>query len=157
MLHDAYLANLEEARRFEDFVSDIYFDVFKMPIYIYRSRDYQVHKGESRSGHEIKYDRRFRRTGNLFIETAERWNSDVDFRAAGINGKGCYLIIGDYKRFWELPFTFLRGAEGHCEHKEKATSRGFLFPVAKADKWASRIYQAPVEDVETGATVEGEW
>src|SRR5262245_52806726 len=112
-LHSKYGSNLEEAKCFEDFVSDVLYGA-GLPIHIYRSRHYQVSRGESRSGLEVKLDRSFRNTGNLYIETSERWNGVVSLRPAGIYGKNWLYAIGDFYHFWIFATKVLQNLEKDC-------------------------------------------
>lgn len=142
-LHPNYAANLEQAREFEDFVADVLYERAGMVIHVYRSRRHQVAYGECRVGLEIKLDRKWRDTGNLFIETEERHNTSVPFKPAGING-GCWLyVIGDYVKFWLFAAAALRlMAEQPALYRPvmNGTAKGFLLPIGEADRWAARIF-----------------
>jgi len=106
--------------------------------------------GENAAGLEIKYDGRWQQTGHLYIETADR----VD------GGGGIYrqnntrnLLIGDYDKCWVFSISQLRQLDQmvdvydddpaarpvrvpHYKHVEnpRSNSRGFLLPVADADR-----------------------
>jgi hypothetical protein len=142
-LHKDYTPNLKMAGEFEDFVSDVFYWRFGTPVHVYRSRKFQVAVGESRAGVEVKLDLLWRQTGRLFIETAERWNEQVEMRPAGIHGPGWLYVVGDFSRFWVFGTRTLRllESEGSFVKKEIATARGFVLPVANADRWASRIFE----------------
>ena len=73
-MNDRYTTDLQRGLEYQDFVFDQLRMIDGMPIFLgaYSSVKYQCGKGESPSGLEIKYDAKFRQTGNLFIETAEK-------------------------------------------------------------------------------------
>lgn len=152
-LHDKYEDNLRDAQAFEDFVSDTLFDHAAFALHTYRSPVYQRLKGESRPGLEVKYDRRFRDTGNLYIETEERWNTEVKFRPAGICKEGTtWYVIGDYGKFWLFAVTTLRNCQPHCKSpKDTPTAKGFLLTIDKADKWAAWIFDSEKIDKQAQA------
>ena len=62
---------IEDGVRFQDFVVDLAWQA-GLVIAQYASKTYQLAIGESRSGVEIKYDKRRAETGNLCIEVAEK-------------------------------------------------------------------------------------
>jgi hypothetical protein len=140
--HADYQPNLEAAREFEDYVSDVLNDRLGLVVYVYRSRRYQSSKGESRCGLEIKFDRKFRDTGNLFIETAERWSEDVAMKPAGIYGSNWLYAIGDYTTFWVFGTAILRLHQEACEAKKTDTAEGFVLALDKADKWCLHKIEA---------------
>ena len=137
-LHEAYRDNLEAANRFEDYVERKLY-CKGLPVGVYRSLTFQKTYGESRAGIEIKYDLRFRETGNLFIEFAERHNKNVNMKPAGICGKGWGFCIGDYHKIWLFSMTMLKLLHANRSKYrvvEHDTAKGFLLPVEDADKHA---------------------
>lgn len=142
--HETYDANLDDAQKFEDYVERKLYDR-GLPIGVHRSRCFQFAYGESRAGVEIKYDRKYQQTGNLFVETAERHHKDVEMKPAGIYGKGWLLAIGDYHRLWLFGMTTLKHlhtatVEGAPRYQRRVTStaEGFLLSVTEADKFAEQ-------------------
>ncbi len=85
-------------------------------------------------GMEIKYDRVFRKTGNFYIETAEkRRASNPVFLASGIYAPEsvCHTyVIGDYDGFVGLSKKTLSAMcqQDICPASGNDTSRGFLLP-----------------------------
>jgi hypothetical protein len=131
-----YQEKLIEASEFQDFVSDMLYDT-GIPINLYTSKKYQYNKGESRAGFEIKHDRQFESTGNLFIEVKERHDPEGQYVPSGILRKDntLFYVIGDYKR------TFLFGKKQLIkliktqkfrlvENGDK-TGIGYLIPVVR--------------------------
>jgi hypothetical protein len=135
--HDKYDENLKEAQLFEDHACQKLYEA-GMVVVPYRSRSWQSRYGESRAGVEIKYDKNRNKTGNLFIEIEEKWGEEAEWKPSGIFGKGVFLCIGDYHKIWLIGFNVLKRVYATDAHKDVATktARGFLLPVALADKVA---------------------
>lgn len=156
-LHANYKSNLEAAKVFEDFVYD---QMYRLGVCIvrYGTLEYQ-RVGENRAGLEIKLDRKFRQTGNLFIETYERYNSTVDFKPAGCLSpdNSWWYAIGDYEGFYLFGKQMLarmndhkNGNGGlHYKHVETETSKGFLLPVSDAGKYADRVINPEASTIPT--------
>jgi hypothetical protein len=145
-LHSNYAANLHEAKDFEDFVFDTLMHERRLLVGGYKSRHYQTIHGESFTGVEVKLDRKFRQTTNLFIETAERPSKASEMKPAGIYHESSpwLIVIGDYSTFWAICSQSLRliHEASVCREVDTETSKGFLLPVCKADrhcafKWES--------------------
>jgi hypothetical protein len=147
-LHANYQANLDEAKDFEDFVFDTLLYERKFVCGGYKSRHYQTLHGESLTGVEVKLDRKFRSTGNLWIETQERPSVAHEYAPAGIYHKaGPWLIvIGDYSTLWAIASQSLRliHEANVCREveNETKTGRGFLLPSCKADRHAAFKWEA---------------
>jgi hypothetical protein len=101
-----YARDLESGLRFEDFVTDVFYD-HGLPIVGWSSRRYQS-RGENRAGVEIKFDRNYARTRNLFIETAECPTTAHPMKPAGIYDERNWLfVIGDYSTLYVFARTQL--------------------------------------------------
>lgn len=148
MRHASYLANLEAAKVFEDFVYD---QMYRIGVCIvrYGTVHYQCGVGENRAGLEIKLDRKFRQTENLFIELAEKSHeSNAEWKPAGClaQDNSWWYAIGDYQGFYLFGKQLLsrlherKGAigEDHYAHVETKTAKGFLLPIADADRYADK-------------------
>jgi len=141
---EKYAECLEAGQRFEDFVTDVLYRN-GIPVVGHASRQYQL-RGENKAGIEIKFDRRFAETRNLYIETEERSHPDRPHVVQG----GIYrpdnswlYLIGDRSILFIFSKTMLRGlhARGSYAPVEIATSRGFLLPELAARRYAARIIQ----------------
>lgn len=97
--------------------------------------------GENRQGLEIKLDRKFVQTSNLFIETRERarlsgggftrWKMSGPFR----RDNNRWLLIGDYMRLWVFHSAVLRAESATGWRKiYNITAEGFLLPVKAASR-----------------------
>ncbi len=145
--HDDYDRQLKDGQKYEDFVADTLYE-HGIPIWVYRSHEYQMKRGESRAGLEIKYDRRHAETGNLFIETAERPHESKEFRAAGIyhRDENWLYAIGDYDVIYMFATTTLQKLDRQesqsgelCrDHVCTNTSKGFLISKDQAEYEANR-------------------
>lgn len=137
---------MESAALYQDFVVDVCFNTLGLAIVMYTSRAYQLTVGESRTGVEIKHDEMYARTGNLWIECAEKARPRAgDYVPAGIfRGDNSWLyVIGDYDTIYLFSKVLLQGlsASGKWpiqENKTK-TSKGFLLKQKDAEKYAAAI------------------
>lgn len=140
-LHDKYEQNLAEAKEFECFVSDTLMHECAIIPCVYMGKHHQTLYGESLTRLEIKYDRKFRSTGNLFIETAESCHESKAMRPAGIrhDSNPWLFVIGDYSTFWVFATRCLQREteSGHLRMVATATSVGFLLPIESADQIAA--------------------
>lgn len=145
-LHDSYESNLAEGKDFEDFV----FDTLQHELYIvscgYKSRHYQTVYGESMTGVEVKLDKKFRGSGNLFVEISETHHPSSPLKPSGIyHDAGPWLIvIGDKSTFWAFVTKHLRDAHKSGKFREvpTATSRGFLLPIEDAERISAFKWEA---------------
>ncbi len=89
-------------------------------------------------GAEIKRDGKFRETGNLYIEVAEKAHpNNGNYVPSGIcrEDNSWLYIIGDEKTFYVLSPKILRMMTGRYKHVQTPTSKGFLLPVRDAEKY----------------------
>lgn len=127
---------LEEAAQFQDYVADLFYNI-GLPINLYTSYKYQIEKGESRAGVEIKYDKSFEGTGNLYIETQERYNENKPYVPSGINRNDntIFYAIGNKKRVLVFCKKQLKELIKKLDLKEieinKKTSKGYILPVVR--------------------------
>ena len=93
-----------------------------------------------KQGWEIKYDRKFRETRNLYIEVEEKTNkNNKNFVNSGIfrvDNTWLY-IIGDYKTIYILSKTQLQRCYKKNRYKivQTLTSIGMLIPILVVDKF----------------------
>ena len=125
---------------YQDFIVDLAWKQ-GLVIALYSSEEYQKGVGESRTGAEIKYDANYARTGNLYIETAEKaYPRDGDYYPSGIYAhEATWLyIIGDYDTVFLFPKKLLVMLDKAERYRRviKETSLGFLIPDADAKKYA---------------------
>jgi len=145
-LHSNYESNLAEAKEFELFVSDTLAHSLAILPCVFRSKHYQTLYGESLTGVEIKLDKQFRATGNLFIETEESPHESREKSPAGIyhHTSPWLFVIGDNHTIWVFSTTCLKREHISGKHRNvrTPTASGFLLSVGVADTIAARKWEA---------------
>lgn len=138
-----YQTLLEEGLKFQDFVTMELMRRGVLTILCFRSQQYQYRVGESANGVEIKLDKRFRQTGNLYIEIAERTSTDKQFSPSGIHrpDNTWLWVIGDYKTLYIFAKNVLQLVQKRFIPVITATSKGYLMPVGDAKKLAAKIIE----------------
>jgi hypothetical protein len=149
--NEYYHQMLKESLEYQDFVGEILCK-HGIPLTFYTSEKYQKTKGENVQGFEIKLDKIFIETKNLYIETSEKSNPSMDrYTPSGIYRKdnGWLYIIGNYSIIFIFQTTLLQGLHksGTYTEKVKPTSTGFLLPQISAHKYAAKIIRIPGEAV----------
>jgi len=136
-----YAAYREDRMRvgeeYQDFVVDLMFKKLGWPIMQHVSAKRQLRVGESASRVEIKFQERYRETGNLWIETAEKARPRPgEYAPSGITERthdnAIFLVTGDYTTVFLFAKSHLNKlAESKqytvLENRTK-TSMGFLLP-----------------------------
>lgn len=135
-----YAKKLEEGLQFQDVVTRALY-LRGIVVVGYASRKFQNECGENMLGAEIKRDGNFRRTGNLYIETAEKANPDnSQYIPSGIlrDDNSWLYVIGDEKTVWVFAATYLQRLLSRYHEVTTPTSIGRLMPLDEADKYAIR-------------------
>ena len=138
-----FYKKLKEAQEFEDFVYNLLYQE-GIPVVGFNSQKYQFAKGENMAGIEIKHDKNYEKTGNLYIETAEkRYPNNPEYVQSGINrGDNSWLyLIGDYNIIYIFPINYLQiwQLSGKFKEVENETSQGYLLRKDAAEKRAIKI------------------
>jgi hypothetical protein len=138
-----YDKQLNDGLEFQDFCS-VKFAERGIPITNFSSKKYQQNKGENLQGYEFKYDKQFRKTGNLWIELAEKTNpSNLTYINSGIlrNDNTMFYIIGDYEGIYLMQKKILIVISKSYKILENnmKTSKGFLLPTDKAREYFDYI------------------
>lgn len=84
--------DLEEGEQYQDFVQPILLQ-YGILLLQHTSKKYQLEKGESSVGIEVKYQRAMQRTGNVFIETWTHGKTDGILKQ---DNAWCW-VTGDYE------------------------------------------------------------
>lgn len=73
-----------------------------LPIKTYSSFNYQVNKGESRVGVEIKKDNVYKTSKRLYFETHEKKGNATEWVESGVlrDDNTVFYFIGDFERAW---------------------------------------------------------
>ena len=133
----------KDGEEFQDFCS-IQFSKRGVPVTNFSSKKYQLEKGENLQGYEFKLDKQFRKTGNLWIELAEKSNSQNEiYINSGIlrNDNTLFYIMGDYDGVFLMQKKILIVISKNYKIIENnmKTSKGFLFPTEKAREYFDYI------------------
>ena len=143
---DEYKEKLEAGLEYQDFIADkLRKGEPSIILGAYSSRKYQNEHGESASGIEIKHDRMLKKTGNLYIETAEKSNAALlDYTPSGImrDDNTWLYLIGDYEQAFlfskkQLKIMYANKAKwavNGIRARETPTSQGFTYPAQNALK-----------------------
>jgi len=141
MTTEYYKEKLQQGLYFQDYIMEL---LYKngIPLISYSSKEYQNMIGENKAGIEIKNDMNFRKTGNLYIETAEKSKAENEyFVKSGIyrNDNTWLYLIGDKETVFVLSKKQLQILHGKNKYRNVkiATSRGFLLPIADVEKFYS--------------------
>ncbi len=133
-----YKEKLEQGLYYQDFVMEQFYKI-GIPLISYSSKEYQNMIGENKAGIEIKNDTLFPKTGNLYIEIAEKSKADnKNFVKSGIfrNDNTWLYVIGNMERIFifskkQLQFFY---EKKKFKEVENLTSKGYLIPVKEAEK-----------------------
>lgn len=139
-----YESNLDDANEFQDFIC---ISLMQRGIVLSNmsSKKYQYNYGENIQGFEIKLDKKFRESGNLYIEYKEKSDpNNVNYVDSGIvrNDNSWIYCVGDYKGIYLMQKSVLVAMKkgiNKYRHVETPTSKGYLLPVSDADKYFTYI------------------
>ena len=140
---DYYRMQLRDGMEFQDYVTRKLYQA-GIVVVTYASKRFQNLFGENILGMEIKLDKKFRKTGNLYIETHEKANpKNLDYVPSGINrdDNSWLYAIGDEERLFVFSPKYLHMIKSKYREITKPTSIGFLIPLADAEKYALRIFE----------------
>ena len=108
-----------------------------------RTKLEQIEIGETYEGYEIKYDKKYSETHNLWIETEERTDITKEWVQSGINRNDntIFYVIGDYSRIFVFNKATLKILSEKYEIQENnmKTSKGFLLSGSEAFRYAEEI------------------
>ena len=141
---DYYKEKLQQGTEFQDFVAVVLMENLGLPVSCFNSKKYQYEFGENRQGLEIKFDDRFKETGNLYIEVAEKTNAEnKNFIPSGIfrSDNSWLYVIGDYQKLFIFGKSTLKHLynSGRYKEVEIPTSKGFLLKDCECQKYAEKV------------------
>lgn len=119
-------------------------------------------KNDANTNIEVKYDRRYHQTGNLFIETGAKINkSESTFKRGGImaSANWRWLLTGDYRDLFMFKRSELKRLYTKHEHKNVreipcGTALGFLLRPSQIRQFTIKKWHWPNEDpIRTGRKV----
>lgn len=135
-----YEDKLQQGLYFQDIVTAALYQR-GIVVVSYSSRAFQNSHGENMLGAEIKRDGKFRESGNLYIEIAEKSHPDKQiYIPSGIHRKdnSWLYVIGDEKTIFIFSTKYLQMLEKRYHHVQTPTSMAFLVPLEDADKYCIR-------------------
>lgn len=143
-----YKPRLAEALEFQDYVAEKLYET-GLPLFNYASKKYQCERGENKLGVEIKKDKKFNSTRNLWIEVSEKSDPSKEcYVTSGIrrNDNTWLYVIGDEQVIFIFPKRFLVKLLESNRYKiienGTKTSKGFLLPEKDARKYAAKIIES---------------
>lgn len=144
-----YKEKLEQGLEFQDHVTELLMKELGISLSSYSSKKWQL-RGENKQGIEIKYDAVHKKTGNFYIEVAEKSAPDNPrYVQSGIyrDDNTWLYIIGDYETLYIFGKSFLCNLHksGRCQEKQISTSKGFLLTQEQANKYALKIIGGGLE------------
>jgi len=112
----------------------------------------QINIGESLEGYEIKFDDKYKETGNLWIEIKERTDVNKEYVNSGIyrDDNSKYYVIGNY----DVIFVFLKDKLKQIEKQknklenDRKTSIGYLLTTPECFRYSNMIINC--KEVELG-------
>lgn len=139
-MNDYYRKQLARGCEYQDFVVEQLYNI-GLPIISYSSKKYQTMIGENKCGFEIKFDDRFKDTGNLYIEVSEKSApSNPTYIPSGIfrTDNTWLYLIGNYSRIFIFgKRSLIRLYESKpsiIRVVSTPTSNGFLIPAKSAEE-----------------------
>lgn len=129
---DSY--NYQQSQLFQNFVANE-LNKYGYLITLYNTKKEQFEIGESVEGFEIKNDKKYSTTGNLYIEIGEKSNdNNKQYCQSGIkrNDNTHTYIIGDQNKVWLFEKKYLLEITSgltYIENKSN-TSLGYLLPIS---------------------------
>ena len=135
-----YKEMLQKGLEYQDFVTDVLINELGIALSSYGSTKYQYTKGENKQGFEIKFDDKYKKTNNLYIETEEKSNKlNLYFVASGIfrNDNTWLFVIGNYEEIFIFSKKHLKlmFASKKFRSVETETSKGFLIDKISAENY----------------------
>jgi len=140
MATNYYNQMLKEGTEYQDYIIK---ELSKIGIHIqcFSSKKYQYSEGESFSKAEIKLDKMMGKTGNLWIETEEKTSAtNLNYMPSGLNRESLHWIQGNYIVAFMFStkslIEYITRNSSNLRFIENSmkTSRGYLLPVATAEK-----------------------
>jgi|SRR3989344_2014014 len=146
-----YKEKLQLSFEFEEFLEDFFKQKYGLDLHPFITPEEQYYKGENEAGIEIKHDMVYKKTGNLYIEYAEKSKEDnSSWIDSGIKKEdnSTYFLIGDFDQFWIFKKQRLleifdeekrlkkegKTSPRHIKFIVKLTSLGFIYPIRYAEK-----------------------
>lgn len=135
-----YKQQLADGQAFERYIKEQLLLRREIHLEIIEDKKEQYTIGETRQGYEIKLDKRYKDTGNLYIEIKEKSNpANPYFVPSGIfrQDNTHTWIIGDYTQvylFNKQKLIELYESKDYLRYVSTSTSHGFLLNQVRIDE-----------------------
>ena len=131
---------LEKGLEYQDFIASLLIKEVGIPLSSLSSKKYQYSVGENLQGIEIKFDDKYEKTGNIYIEVKEKSNpNNNEYVNSGIyrNDNSWIYLIGNYNEIFIFgkSHLILMHKSNRYRAVKKPTSIGFLLPKEDAEKY----------------------
>jgi len=146
-----YKEKLKEGLAYQEFIEKKS-EERGMYLHNYTSRINQYEIGENPEGIEIKFDGLYSKTGNLFIETAEKTNpQNKRYMKSGIfrGDNSTSLLIGNYDIAYVFATTTLRqlAKSSRIIESKTKTSLGFLIKKDDISKYCTGTWNFSIKEM----------
>lgn len=139
-----YDDKLKDGKKYEKFVVE-YFKKEGIKITLTKTFEDQINIGESFEGYEIKFDDKYNKTGNLWIETQERSDVKKEYVNSGTlrDDNTIFYIIGNY----DTIFVFKKDKLKQLSYEKKIlennmkTSKGYLLSTSECYRHSDTIFE----------------
>jgi hypothetical protein len=144
-MNEYYKEMLKKGLHFQDFVVEELYKI-GLPIISYSSKEFQNMIGENKAGIEIKLDQNFRKTGNIYIEYAEKSKAENNnYIDSGVlrNDNTWLYLIGDYETiyiFSKKQLLILKDTS-KVRHVQTPTSKGYLLSLNLVEKYCIKVIE----------------
>lgn len=141
-----YKEMLQKGLEYQDFITDLLLKEIGISLSTYSSKKYQYNIGENKQGIEIKFDDRYKETGNLYIEVEEKSNANNWYYVnSGIyrNDNTWLYLIGDYNEvfIFSKKQLIIMHEKNIYKLVKTPTSIGFLIPNKDAEKYSIKKFE----------------
>ena len=141
--YDFYQAKLAEGHAFEFYIYEQFLD--RVGIEIVKLPGGHHNLGENYEGIEVKYDAKMHSTGNVYVEVAEKSHPDKPkyFPSGIMRADNSHMVvIGNFKEAFLFGKSQLVALvnERPYRYAQKATSLGYLMPLAEAREHAEMVF-----------------
>jgi hypothetical protein len=137
-----YEDQFKDGKKFEQFVINELKNI-GINLTLTKTKEEQINIGETYEGYEIKYDKKYCETKNIWIEVEERTDPDKDWVKSGIlrNDNTIKYVIGDYDRIFIFLKETLKSLYGDYEIQTNNmnTSKGFLLSNLESIRYSELI------------------
>ena len=140
-----FIRQLPLPEKYEEFIQKLFFEKFAINL-DFTGYDNQNKIGETLQGIEVKLDNRYKDTGNIYIEVAEKTNQDnPNYIKSGVfrDDNTWLYVIGNYERIFIFAKKTLIQIKDKFTPVVTPTSMGFLIPNEDAEFYCAKLIINP--------------